>query len=175
MASRAMGAPSSPSIALSASSTPKERCSPSSPENVKMTQSTPGAKSTAATAVGSHAKKKMTIAKSAKTTAEKNAVRVRNSIARSLRAMSSATSRVLGIARYELAVRGDIRSCLERRPLFVAHEPPTVHDRRVRRQGESLLQVVRHEHQRRAARAQVHQRRRERRGARRVESGEGLV
>src|ERR671933_2592332 len=148
MASRAMGAPSRPSIARSASSTPKERCSPNSPENVKMTQSTPGAKSTAATDVGSHAKKKMTIASSAKTTAEKNAVRVRNSIARSLRAMSSATSIVLGIAHYQLAVRVDVRSRLDRRSLLAAHEPPALHDGRVGRERESLLQVVGHEHQR---------------------------
>src|SRR5919201_1538509 len=149
MASRAMGAPSKPSIARSASSTPKERCSPSSPENVKMTLSTPVAKSTAATAVGSHAKKKMTIASSAKTTAEKNAVRVRNSIARSLRAMRSAAARVLRIARHQLAVRRGILPHFERRTLLVAHEPPTVHDRRVRGEGESLLQVVRHQQQRR--------------------------
>ena len=56
IASRSTGAPSRPSIARSACSTPNERCSPSSPEKVKITHSTPGARSIAATAVGSHAK-----------------------------------------------------------------------------------------------------------------------
>ena len=81
-----------------------ERCSPSSPEKVKITHSTPGARSIADTAVGSQAKKKITMASSVNAAAAKNAVRVRNSIVRSLRATSIAARSRSGGTREQLPV-----------------------------------------------------------------------
>src|SRR5690606_29371441 len=110
IASRDTGAPSSPSLAPSASSTPKERKRPSSPLKVKITQSTPGARSSVVTVVGSHAKRKTTTLTSAKASAARNALRVRYSIARSFRAMSHAAARVPG-GRYAAARPDGAPSC----------------------------------------------------------------
>src|SRR5690242_13963814 len=111
-----------------------DRWSPSSPAKVKMTHSTPGARSIAATDVGSHAKKKITIASTANTTAEKNAVRVLNSIARSLRAMSSAAEKRLGSTRHQLSIGRRVLGRVEHRARLVAHEAPVAHNRGVRRE-----------------------------------------
>src|SRR6185437_4329916 len=133
-------------MARSASSTLNDRLSPRSPANVKMTQSTPGAKSMPATAVGSQAKKKITMPRSANTSAEKNAVRVRNSIARSLRAMRSAAGSVLGAMRHVLAIDREIGGRVDRVAGFHAHERARAHDGRVRREREPLRDLMRDEH-----------------------------
>src|SRR5436309_897645 len=130
-------------MARSDCSSPNERCSPSSPENVKIPQSTPGARSTDATAVGSHAKKKITMPSSANTAAEKNAVRVRNSIARSLRAIRSAAERVLGAIRHVLAIGREVAGGIDGLTRLDAHERALAHDCRVCRKRESVGYLMR--------------------------------
>src|SRR3712207_741758 len=137
-------------MARSASSLPNERWSPSRPAKVKITQRTPGARSAAATAVAHHAKEKIATPSSANTTPARNAVRVRYSIARSLRATSHAAAIVPGgipvrcsvMDGGELAVLRLIRPRIEQLARLVAHEPAAAHDRRLRRQGQPLGEVV---------------------------------
>src|SRR6476661_7249064 len=143
-----MGAPRRASMARSLCSRLKERCSPRSPEKVKIPQSTPGARSSGDTAVGSHAKKKMTMPRSANTAAETKAVRVRNSIARSLRAMRSAAESVLGAMHHVLAIHGEIGGRVDRLTGLQAHERARAHDRGMRRERESVRDLVRDEHHR---------------------------
>src|SRR5688500_14084130 len=83
-------------MARSCSSTPKDRWSPRSAANVKGTHSTPGARSIDDTPVGSQAKKKVTSASNANTTTDRNPLRVRSSIARSLRAIDQAADQSAG-------------------------------------------------------------------------------
>src|SRR3954462_4669493 len=102
----------------------------------------------------------------AKTMAEKNAVRVRNSIARSLRATSQdARSRpgstTSGIGGDQLAIGARVRGGIERGARLVPHETAAPHDGRVRGEREPFTQVVGDEQQRRAAVAPLGQRRRE--------------
>src|SRR5947209_5842963 len=98
---------------------------------------------------------------SANTAAEKNAVRVRNSIARSLRAMRSAAESVFGAAitrwsrdGHVLAVDGEVRRRIDRFASLEPHEGTGAHDRGVRREREPLGDLVRHEHHRGAGRAE---------------------
>src|SRR5664279_4943343 len=92
--------------------------------------------------------------RSANTAAEKKAVRVRNSIARSLRAMRNAAESVLGAMRHVLTIDGEIRSWIDRLTLLEANERAVAHDRRVRRECEPLGDRVRDEHESGARRAQ---------------------
>src|SRR5665647_1304062 len=87
----------------------------------------------------------MTIPSSANTTAEKNALRVRNSIARSFRAISQASRNTSAILRHQLPVA--IPECLPvQSGRFVGHDnPAAIHDRRVSRKREPFVHVVRHE------------------------------
>src|SRR5438105_3534792 len=154
-----MGATSNASIARSSSSTPNDRCSPSSPAKVNVTHRTPGARSIADTAVGSHAKKKVTRPSSVNTTTDRNALRVRSSIARSLRATIHDAARkpgALPCTTHELPVLGDIALRVERgrvAALLEAHETARRHDRRVRREREPFDDVVCDDHERPAASA----------------------
>src|SRR5674476_228617 len=96
----------------------------------------------------------MTMPSSAKTSAEKNAVRVRNSIARSLRAMSSAAESVLGAMRHVLAIDREILGRIDRGAALHTNELAGAHDRRVRREREPLGDLVRDEHHRGAGGAE---------------------
>src|SRR5450432_2688010 len=113
--------------------------------------------------------------RSANTTAEKKAVRVRNSIARSLRAMRSAAASVLGAMRHVLAIDGEIRRWVDGVALVEADERAVVHDGRVRRERESVGDLMRDEHHRRAGGSQGGEMRTQRRAAGVVEAGERFV
>src|SRR3954453_17929357 len=90
----------------------------------------------------------MTMPSSANTAAEKNAVRVRNSIARSLRAMRSAAESVLGAMRHVLAIDREIHRRVDGVAGLNAHESARAHDRRWWGGPEPLSDLVRHEHHR---------------------------
>src|SRR6266566_1171226 len=97
----------------------------------------------------------MTRPRSEKTTAEKNAERVRNSIERSLRAMSQAPKRMSATCHQRVAVRGCIGAGIEPVRGIVSHELAVLHYGRVRGQQESLSEIVRHDDYRGAGRAQL--------------------
>src|SRR5947207_5851582 len=165
-----MGAIKSASIARSSSSIPNERCRPRSPAKVNVTQSTPGARSMDETAVGSHAKKKITSPSSANMTTDRNALRVRSSIARSFRATIHDAARkpgalVVMTAPYELPVVRGVSLRVERKRVATPLEPrePSLgHDCRVRRECEPFAHVVRDDDERRPTPSQRPEQRRER-------------
>src|SRR6266852_6891975 len=97
----------------------------------------------------------MTSPSSAKTTAEKNAERVRNSIERSLRAMSHAPKRMSATCHQRVAVGGCIGAGIDSVRRIVSHELPALHHGRVRGERESFSEVVRHDDYRSAGRAQL--------------------
>src|SRR5450755_1540102 len=117
----------------------------------------------------------MTSPSSANTTAEKNAERVRNSIERSLRAMSHAAERMSAIRRQRLAVCGCIGAGVDAVGGIVAQELPALHHRRVRREREAFGEIVRHHNDRGPGRAQLTEKRRESAGAAFVEAAVRLV
>src|SRR5687768_1027688 len=159
MLSRSTGAISRASIARSWTSVPKERCRPRSPAKVNVTHRTPGARSADVTEVGSHAKKKITSASNANTTTDRNALRVRSSIARSLRAMIQAAPKIpggLAAMTHQLPIRGGVALRIEVSRAGAILEPcegTVTHDRGVRRQRQPFSHVVGHDDQRGAARA----------------------
>src|SRR6266542_2106911 len=140
-----------------------------------MTHRTPGARSAAETAVESQAKKKITIPSSAKTTTERNALRVRNSIVRSFFATSSASPTTLFTGGDQVAIFVGIFRGDDRRSFSHSDEASLVHDRRVRSERESLLDVVRHKNQRGSRLPQLAKKTREGASTRDVEAGKWLV
>src|SRR5438270_628339 len=112
--------------------------------NVKVTQRMLGARSIVATAVGSRPKLNTVRTRAVNTTAESRAVRVRNSSSRSLRATVQACAsrsrighgpavRLRDLARPPSTARGHL------------HEPPVPLERHVRRELDTLVDVVRRE------------------------------
>src|SRR6266446_10652975 len=97
----------------------------------------------------------MTRPSSANTTAEKNAERVRNSIERSLRAMSHALNRMSATCHQRLAVGGCIGAGIEPVRGIVSHELAVLHHGRVRGERKSLGEIVRHDDYCGAGRAQL--------------------
>src|SRR4051794_31402690 len=97
----------------------------------------------------------MTRPSSAKTTADRKALRVRNSIMRSFRAMSQACERVSAIRRDRVAVRIRVRTEIDAAAAVKADEPATRHHRSVRRESEPLRKVVGDDDDRGACRAQL--------------------
>src|SRR5690242_3998631 len=130
---------------------------------------------------------------SAKTSAEKNAVRVRNSIARSLRATSqlarnspgrttaSPSSAIGGmsedsdIGRDQLAVCRDVRRTIHLGAFLEAHEAAASHDGGMRGEGKPLGQVVRDEQERGTMCAALAERFGQRRAPDFVQAGVRLV
>src|SRR5690606_17889077 len=154
IASRDTGAPSSPSMAPSASSTPNERNSPSSPLKVKITQSTPGARSSAVTVVGSQANRKTTTLTSANASAARNAERVRYSMDRSFRAISQAPWSIPGgrgaglVERTgQLAVDLGVGVCVNRASGILPNEATRAENCGLRGEFQPLVQVVRYQQQ----------------------------
>src|SRR5258706_11816442 len=86
----------------------------------------------------------MTSPRREKTTAEKNAERVRNSIERSLRAMSHALNRMSATCRQRFAVRGRVGTGIEPVRGIVSHELAVLHHGSVRGERKSLGEIVRH-------------------------------
>src|SRR5258706_15535503 len=97
----------------------------------------------------------MTRPRSEKTTAEKNAERVRNSIERSLRAISHALNRMSATCHQRFPVGGCIGAGIEPVRGIVTHELSALHHGRVRGERESLGEIVRHDDYRGAGRAQL--------------------
>src|SRR5256884_2273957 len=114
--------------------------------NVKVTQRMLGARSIVATAVGSRPKLNTVRTSAVNTTAESSAVRVRNSRIRSLRASVHAWPSSLRIGHGPPVRRGDLVSA----PFPAGrqlHEPPLPLKRDVRGELDTLVHVVRREHQ----------------------------
>src|SRR6185437_8089536 len=207
-ASREIGDTSSASMPRSCSSTPNDRWSPSSAEKTSTTQSTPGARISGLTTDSSQAKWKMQRARTAKTSAERNAVRVRNSIARSLRATRSAAAKVPGGRRaadassvagmlirdrsyrgahrrrrpwrgtpveQERPVEAEVVARVDAGRVVPPDDPAGDHHRSLRCDREALVDVMRHQHERRPGGAQTMQHLRERGAADRVEARVRLV
>src|SRR6267142_5429650 len=97
----------------------------------------------------------MTRPRSEKTTAEKNAERVRNSIERSLRAISHAPKRMSATCHQRLAVDGRIGAGIEPVRGIVSHELAVLHHCGVRGERQSLGEIVRYDDYRGAGRAQL--------------------
>src|SRR6266853_3590511 len=97
----------------------------------------------------------MTRPSSANTTAEKNAERVRNSIERSLRAMSHAPKRMSATCHQRRAVGGCIGAGIDSMRGIVSHELAVLHHGGVRGERESLGEIVRHDDYRGAGRAKL--------------------
>src|SRR5712672_1129357 len=124
-------------------SSAKARFSPSRPAKQNVIQRMPGARSTVLTAVGSRAKLKIASTSAVKASEERNAVRLRNSSRRSLDATihASRSRSATGRRLVELAVGGGVAAL---RPVF--HESARHLDRHVGGEIETLVQVVRHQH-----------------------------
>src|SRR5580765_5939196 len=97
----------------------------------------------------------MTSPRSANTTAEKNALRVRNSIVRSLRAISQAAKSVSPTGSHGLAICGGVGCGVDTVARLVAHEFSPLHHRRMRRQRKSLGEIVRNDDDCRPSRSQL--------------------
>src|SRR6478609_8536249 len=97
----------------------------------------------------------MTSARSANTTDEKNAERVRNSIARSLRAISQALKRMSATGCQCLAINADVGCRVDALRDVLADEFSRLHHRRPRRQRESFRQIVGDDDDRRAGGAEL--------------------
>src|SRR5258706_13186197 len=117
----------------------------------------------------------MTKPSSENTTADRNAERVRNSIDRSLRAISHAEERMSATSGQRLSVSGSVSAGIDPVGGIVAHEFSALHHRGVRREREALGQIVRHDDYRRAGRAQLAQKSRERSRTAVVEAAARLV
>src|ERR1051325_3610908 len=96
----------------------------------------------------------MTSPSSANTTADRKAVRVRNSIARSLRAISQAAESTSATGE-RLAVKRAVGGGVDAVAAVVANEPPAAHHGCGRRQRQSLSQVMRHDDDRCTCRKQL--------------------
>src|SRR6185503_5490677 len=118
---------------------------------------------------------KITIARRAKTTAEKNALRVRNSITRSFRAMIHDSRMRSRIQFHQLLILAREALWIDSRPGFTPHHLPRIHDRRVTRQRQTFLEIVRDDHECSTAMLETHEQRRQRFGSYDIETGERLV
>src|SRR6266540_6311253 len=105
-----------------------------------------GARSIVATAVGSRPKLNTVRTSAVKTTADKSAVRVRNSSTRSLRAMVHACASSSAIA-HRPAVRLGYLGTGARAPRGVVHEPAALLERDIGGELDTLVHVVRREHE----------------------------
>src|SRR5438128_303452 len=142
--------------------------------NVKVTQRMLGARSIVATAVGSRPKLNTVRTSAVNTTAESRAVRVRNSSTRSLRATVHACPSSSRIGHCPTVRRGDLRGAARpaRRQL---HEPPVPLERNVRGELDTLVDIVRREHEHAPRAAQLAQQRSQLGHGREIEPRERLV
>src|SRR5687768_278001 len=104
----------------------------------------------------------MTSPRSANTSAEKNALRVRDSIAKSLRAMSQAATSVSATRSHGLAICGCVGRGIEAVAGIVSHKLSPLHHCHVSRQRESLRKIVGDDDDCRPRRAQLSEQRGER-------------
>src|SRR3954463_15884136 len=84
----------------------------------------------------------MTSPSNANTTADRNALRVRNSMARSFRAMSHASDRISATSRDRLSIDSWVLCEVDVRPIIEANEASTVHNRRARGEGKTFSEIV---------------------------------
>src|SRR2546423_5865033 len=142
--------------------------------NVNVTQRMLGARSIVATAVGSRPKLNTVRTSAVNTTAESRAVRVRNSRTRSLRATVHAWPSSSRIGHRPPVRRGDLGGAPLPAPCQM-HEPPLPLKRHVRGELDTLVHVVRREHQHAAGAAQLRQQVAELGRSGEIEPGERLV